>query len=95
MLESELDTWWAVFETNVRGAAIVAQAVAIHASPSATVLQLSTAGALFPAGPSFPISSYAASKLAVTKVMEYFGAENPGLKVISVHPGVVVDTPGG
>ncbi|KAM0809488.1 hypothetical protein AB5N19_09832 [Seiridium cardinale] len=95
LVDSDINAWWATFETNVKGAAIVAQAVAKHASPSATVLQLSTAGALFPAGPGFPISSYAASKLAVTKVMEYFGAENPGLKVITVHPGVVVDTPGG
>ncbi|KAI1779912.1 hypothetical protein F4818DRAFT_437207 [Hypoxylon cercidicola] len=30
-----------------------------------------------------------------TKVMEYFGAENPGLRVVSVHPGVVTQSEGG
>jgi NAD(P)-dependent dehydrogenase (short-subunit alcohol dehydrogenase family) len=87
-----LAAWWAGFEVNVRGAVVLAQAVAKHASPEATLLQLSTAGALFPADGAVPISGYAASKLAVIKVMEYLGAENPRLRVICVHPGVVVDT---
>ncbi|KAI1868694.1 uncharacterized protein JN550_006269 [Neoarthrinium moseri] len=95
LASSDLSTWWSAFETNVKGAAVLAQAVTKHASPSATFLQLSTAGVLFPASPGFPISGYAASKLAVTKIMEYFGAENPSLKVMNIHPGVIVDTPGG
>ncbi|KAI1466771.1 putative short-chain dehydrogenase [Daldinia caldariorum] len=96
--------WWRGFETNVRGAAVVARAAAKHAvaadngdgdGDGAVLLYLGTAGALFPANAAFPASGYAASKLAGVKVMEYFGAENPGVRVISVHPGVVTETEGG
>ncbi|KAI0135445.1 putative short-chain dehydrogenase [Daldinia grandis] len=92
---ADLGPWWAGFETNVKGAAVVARAVARHAAPHAVLLYLATAGALFPAGAALPMSGYAASKLAAVKVMEYFGAENPRLRVVSVHPGVVTDTEGG
>ncbi|KAK8048548.1 short chain dehydrogenase citE [Apiospora phragmitis] len=60
-------------------------------------INLSTAGALFPANGALPMSAYAASKLEAIKVMEYVGAEtDPGvLRVLSVHPGVVPETEGG
>ncbi|KAI2629817.1 putative short-chain dehydrogenase [Hypoxylon sp. NC1633] len=95
-LDSEEESaWWRGFETNVRGAATVARCFATHAArEGAVLLYLGTAGALFPAG-ALPMSGYAASKLAAVKVMEYFGAENPGLRVVSVHPGVVTATEGG
>ncbi|KAK7988066.1 hypothetical protein PG989_008381 [Apiospora arundinis] len=62
-----------------------------------TLIQLSTAGALFPANGALPMSAYAASKLAAVKVMEYVGAEtDPGvLRVLSVHPGIFPGTEGG
>ncbi|KAI0125754.1 putative NADP(+)-dependent dehydrogenase [Xylariales sp. AK1849] len=91
----DLGIWWASFETNVKSVAILAQAVSKHASATATVIQLSTAGALFPANAGLPMSSYASSKLAATKIIEYFGVENPSLRVMSVHPGILVDTEGG
>ncbi|KAI0383908.1 NAD(P)-binding protein [Hypomontagnella monticulosa] len=92
---ADLDEWWRGFEINVKGAAIVAQCVAKHAASDAVVLHLGTAGVLFPAAMAPPMSGYAASKLASVKVMEYFGAENKGVRVVSVHPGVVPDTEGG
>ncbi|KAF3056611.1 putative oxidoreductase C30D10.05c [Daldinia childiae] len=92
---TDLAAWWTGFETNVRGAAVVARGVAAHGAGSAVLVYLGTAGALFPANGALPMSGYAASKLAGTKVMEYFGAENPGLRVVSVHPGVVTETEGG
>ncbi|KAI2640444.1 NAD(P)-binding protein [Hypomontagnella submonticulosa] len=92
---TDLDEWWRGFEINVKGAAVVAQCVAKYAAGDAVVLHLGTAGALFPAAMAPPMSAYAASKLASVKVMEYFGAENKGMRVISVHPGVVPDTEGG
>ncbi|KAI1764766.1 NAD(P)-binding protein [Hypoxylon sp. FL1150] len=94
LLEADLDQWWRAFEVSVMGAAILARCVARHAAPDAVVLAYSTAGALAPAG-GLPVSAYAASKLASTKVMEYLAAENPQLRVISVHPGVVTTTEGG
>ncbi|KAI1804079.1 putative short-chain dehydrogenase [Daldinia bambusicola] len=99
---SDLGRWWEGFETNVKGAAVVARAAAKYGGgggggggDGAVLLYLGTAGALFPASAAFPMSGYAASKLAAVKVMEYFGAENPGLRVVSVHPGVVTETEGG
>jgi len=60
------------------------------------LLQLGTAGALFPAQAQMPMSGYAVSKLALVKLMEYFGAENPSsLRVVTVHPGIVPTTEGG
>jgi NAD(P)-dependent dehydrogenase (short-subunit alcohol dehydrogenase family) len=91
----DLADWWRGFEVNVLGAATLARVVASHATPEAVVLQLGTAGALFPAGQQLPMSGYVASKLALVKVMEYFGAENPRLRVVTVHPGIVPETEGG
>ncbi|KAI3328937.1 cellulase signal transduction associated dehydrogenase [Xylariaceae sp. AK1471] len=96
--EADLADWWRGFEVNVLGAATLARVVVAassHASvsPEAVVLQLGTAGALLPA--QLPMSGYAVSKLALVKLMEYFGAENPGLRVVTVHPGIVPGTEGG
>ncbi|KAI1757122.1 hypothetical protein F4782DRAFT_525886 [Xylaria castorea] len=91
--QGDLKEWWSGFEVNVLGAATLARVIASHASPEAVVLQLGTAGAFFPA--QLPMSGYAVSKLALVKLMEYFGAENPGLRVITVHPGILPDTEGG
>ncbi|KAI1113661.1 hypothetical protein F5Y14DRAFT_451855 [Nemania sp. NC0429] len=91
--KTDLAEWWRGFEVNVLGAATLARVVASHASGEAVVLQLGTAGAFFPA--QLPMSGYAVSKLALVKLMEYFGAENPSLRVVTVHPGVVPSTEGG
>ncbi|KAI1280966.1 hypothetical protein F5Y07DRAFT_386835 [Xylaria sp. FL0933] len=91
--KAELEDWWRGFEVNVLGAATLARVVADRASSDAVVLQLGTAGAFFPA--QLPMSGYAVSKLALVKLMEYFGAENPGLRVVTVHPGIVPGTEGG
>ncbi|KAI1188213.1 hypothetical protein F5B17DRAFT_281346 [Nemania serpens] len=91
--KTDLDEWWRGFEVNVLGAATLARVIASHASSEAVVLQLGTAGAFFPA--QLPMSGYAVSKLALVKLMEYFGAENPSLRVVTVHPGIVPSTVGG
>ncbi|CAJ2501763.1 Uu.00g046160.m01.CDS01 [Anthostomella pinea] len=86
---ADLEDWWLGFEANVKGAAVLARAVARHAAVDAVVLQLGTAGVLFPANAAMPMSGYAASKLAAIKVMEFFGAENPEMRVVGIHPGIV------
>lgn len=95
---------WSAFEVNLRGAASLARLVIRHnrspdsaiaaAAVPTTLIQLSTAGALFPANGALPMSAYAASKLAAVKVMEYIGAEtDPSvLRVLSIHPGIVPET---
>ncbi|KAI0141049.1 NAD(P)-binding protein [Hypoxylon sp. NC0597] len=92
---TDLGEWWRGFEVNVKGAAILAQCVAKYAAADAVVLHLGTKEAVFPALGGWPMSGYAASKLASIKVMEYLGAENPGLRVITIHPGIVAETEGG
>ncbi|KAI1263073.1 hypothetical protein F5Y18DRAFT_395983 [Xylariaceae sp. FL1019] len=93
LAKTDMKDWWAGFEVNVRGPAVLAQVTASHASPNAVFLHIGTAGAIFPA--QMPMSGYAVSKLAAVKLMEYFGAENPGLRVVTVHPGIVTGTEGG
>ncbi|OTB06654.1 hypothetical protein M426DRAFT_105504 [Hypoxylon sp. CI-4A] len=93
----DLDEWWAGFEINVKGAVHVARAAARHAAATAdaVLVYVATAGALMPASGGLHMSAYAASKLAAVKAMEYFGAENPALRVVNVHPGVITSTEGG
>ncbi|KAI0842006.1 hypothetical protein F5Y06DRAFT_292827 [Hypoxylon sp. FL0890] len=66
----------------------------MYAAIDTVVQHVSTVRVLFPANGGLPVSGYAASKLASIKVMEYFGAENPGLRIISVHPGIVTESEG-
>lgn len=35
------------------------------------------------------MGAYASSKLPLVKLMEYFAAENPSLRVVNVHPGLI------
>ncbi|XXG94578.1 p24 complex component [Hypoxylon texense] len=97
LVDVGLEQWWRAFEVNAKGAAVLARCAARHGAADAAVLSLGTAGALgrAGAGPGLPVSGYAASKLAAVKAMEYFGAENPGLRVVSVHPGIVTSSEGG
>lgn len=35
------------------------------------------------------MAAYAVSKIAASKLMDYFGMENPNVRVMTVHPGVL------
>jgi NAD(P)-dependent dehydrogenase (short-subunit alcohol dehydrogenase family) len=35
------------------------------------------------------MAAYVASKIAASKLMDYFGMENPNVRVMTVHPGVL------
>ena len=91
-LVAELDAedWWTGMKTNALGSLYSIQAFAPRAAKDAVVLNISSGIAHFPPIPGF--SGYATSKLAGTKVFDYFQAENPQLRVVSVQPGVVVTT---
>ncbi|MCJ1341208.1 hypothetical protein MMC09_006504 [Bachmanniomyces sp. S44760] len=84
---TEIGEWWKSFEINIKGSLIVAQGFLPHAAKDAKVVYLTTAVATL--GPLPGGSAYASSKLGATKVFEYLQAENPDLRVISVHPGVL------
>ena len=72
---------------NVMGALNGAQVFLSHAAPNAILLSISTGIAHFAPMPG--MSAYAATKVANTKMMDYFAAENPSLHVVNVQPGVV------
>lgn len=84
---SKLSDWWAGFEINVKGAFIVTQAFLKVAAKDAVLV--SVTAALAHMTPWTGHSSYTASKLAAAKLFETVQVENPGLHVVSVHPGVV------
>lgn len=81
------EEWWKGYEINVRGAFNCTRAFLSVASPRAILVDISTCVVHMPAGPS--LSAYVSSKLAATKVYEFFGAENPSIDVVHIHPGVV------
>ena len=85
--QAGLEDWWKGFETNVKGAFIVAQAFLKVAASDATVVDVTTGVAHFSAFPGF--SGYGTSKLAGHKFFDGVQAENPELHVVHVHPGVV------
>ncbi|RFU76915.1 short-chain dehydrogenase [Trichoderma arundinaceum] len=87
----DLDSWFAVFQTNIRGTVGVVKAFLGVAAPSPTLVDITSGIATLPP-PAFPkFSSYAASKIATTRVFSYLAAELPDeAHVISIHPGLVL-----
>jgi NAD(P)-dependent dehydrogenase (short-subunit alcohol dehydrogenase family) len=86
LLTSASDDWWKGFEINVKGAFNVVRAFLAVATPTATVISISTAAAyVYVPG----LSAYSASKLGAIKILEYLQVENPDLHVVSVHPGII------
>ncbi|PMD34553.1 NAD(P)-binding protein [Hyaloscypha variabilis F] len=85
--DTEIEEWWRGFEINIKGSFIIAQGFLPHAARNAKVIYLTTAVAIREPFPG--ISGYVSSKLGATKVFEYLQAENPDLRVISMHLGVL------
>lgn len=82
------DSACAVFETNMRGSIYTARAFARTARKDhAVVIDISSIAAVMPPLPGG--ASYSASKLAATKIWEYFAAENPSHRVVSIQPGQI------
>jgi len=76
--------WWADFETNVKGTALVTRAFAqLLGDRPGTVVSLTSFATLgiFPG-----ISSYALSKLMVVQLGSYLAAENPNITAVSLDP---------
>jgi NAD(P)-dependent dehydrogenase (short-subunit alcohol dehydrogenase family) len=82
-----LTDWWHGFEVNVKGTAIAAQEFLTVAAENAVLLSLSTSIVHLGYIPGF--SSYAASKTAAVRMLDFVQGENPGIRVINVQPGVV------
>jgi len=81
------DEFWKAFEINTKGAFNILLAFRSVASPNATLINVSTAAAHI----AFPGSQgYSSSKTAALSLFEFFQTENNSLRVISVHPGVIL-----
>lgn len=75
------------FELNVIGAFNAVQAFVPHAAPGSMLFNISSGIAHFAPMPG--MFAYAATKAATIKMFDYVAAENPGLHVVHVQPGVV------
>jgi NAD(P)-dependent dehydrogenase (short-subunit alcohol dehydrogenase family) len=78
------------FETNVIGAFNSVKAFLPCAASGAKLFNVGTClGHLAPL-PEIPgVFSYAAAKAAALKIFDFFAAENPGIHVVSIQPGII------
>ena len=87
--------WWKGFEINVLGSYITTRAFLanMHAKSSSNpvepvLIAASTAGICFyPPPPTF--SAYGTSKVAAAQFFQSVAAENPEVRLINFHPGVI------
>ncbi|KAF2097366.1 NAD(P)-binding protein [Rhizodiscina lignyota] len=85
-----VDQFMSTFDSNVRGALNAVQAFLPRASKDAILINMSTGVAHIAPRPQMAvISSYAASKAANLKMMDWLAAENPDIFVVNVSPGIV------
>lgn len=87
VLASDASQWWSGFEVNVRGQFNLVRAFMPLAEKNATLINVTSSVAQLPFVPGS--SSYHGSKLAAVKVFDYLHFENPELRVLQFHPGVV------
>jgi NAD(P)-dependent dehydrogenase (short-subunit alcohol dehydrogenase family) len=88
VLASSAQEYWKGFEINVKGAFNVARAFLRNAVPKgAVIVNISTAAAHFGVIPRY--SSYANSKIAALSLFNYIGGENPDVRVVNMHPGLL------
>lgn len=85
------DEWQAIFDINIKGTYYVAAAFVAIAKPGAILINVSSS--IVHLSFSLPgYTSYAATKLAGTKIMQYVAAENPHIHVVDLQPGEVRET---
>ncbi len=83
----DLDEFRRGFETNLFGVLNTVQAFLPRAAPHAKLFNISSCiGHIAPFEGS---ASYAVSKAAGIKLLDFVASENPDLHVVNVHPGVV------
>lgn len=78
------------FEINFMGSFNALQVFTPLAAPGAKLLNIGSAISHWAPLPEVPgVWSYAATKLAALKMMEYYASENPNIHVVSIQPGIV------
>jgi NAD(P)-dependent dehydrogenase (short-subunit alcohol dehydrogenase family) len=87
---ADRQAWWQGYEINVLGTMTVLSAFTRHKAADAKLVFIGTAAsAVFPYG-MLGTSGYSMSKSAAAVLVQYFAAENPEVKVFTMHPGVVM-----
>ena len=84
------EEWTRAMNVNIKGVYFLASAFVANAASDAIIINVSSSIAHIGAFPGF--TSYAATKLAGSKVMEYVQQENPKMRVVDMHPGQVRET---
>jgi len=91
-INQDLKAWFAGFETNILGTAVVTQkylqARAAASKPGGIIINVSS----FAAHMRFPLSGwsgYTSSKLGQMRIFEYLRFEHPDVRFINMHPGSV------
>ncbi|KIW83356.1 hypothetical protein Z517_02601 [Fonsecaea pedrosoi CBS 271.37] len=86
---SDAKEWWTSFEVNILGAFHSVRAFLPVGSPTATIINVSTAAIHVPTAMVTNLSAYSSSKLASLRFFEFVQSEHPDLHVVSFQPGVV------
>ena len=95
--DADIDEWWKGFEVNVKGTFIVAQEFVRRAAPASSddvtpvLVNISSVLAHWGVRQGYvnKQSSYSGAKIAMTRAMEILQEEEPWLRVVNVHPGLV------
>jgi NAD(P)-dependent dehydrogenase (short-subunit alcohol dehydrogenase family) len=89
--KDQAQDWWHTFEVNVRGSYNLTRAFLRDAKPGAVLINLSSVLTHWHTSEGYldGHSSYSASKIAITRTMEIVQRENPEIRVVNVHPGLI------
>lgn len=78
------------FEINLMGSFNALQVFTPLAAPGAKLLHIGSSISHWSPLPEVPgVWSYAATKAAALKMIEYYASENPNIHVVGIHPGIV------
>jgi NAD(P)-dependent dehydrogenase (short-subunit alcohol dehydrogenase family) len=88
-----VEEWQKMFDINVKGVYLITSAfLKLAAAKDAKIINISSAIAHLPPHPFPGFSSYAATKMAGSKIMQYAAADYPDISVLDLHPGQVTET---
>ena len=84
---ADVDDFWKAFEINIKGTLLTFQAWQGHVgsqTPTFVSLNSGVAHSVFP-----NMASYCASKSGEAQLVQGLALENPDVRVVSLHPGVI------
>lgn len=84
---SDLKDWWKSFEVNVLGGVNLIRAFLSHSSASPVLINVTACATHMSPIPG--VGAYASAKTAFIKLLDYVAAENPNLRIMNMHPGIL------